>query len=203
MKMIFCDTETMGTAENSIVLDLSLVAVDFNKRLDYTAEELIENGIKWKFDVQEQKTRSRIVAPETIEWWSQQSKEIRRRCVMPSDKDISIYSVLPLIHQWVDEQGFTNRAGKEHNFWLMTRGELEPKLFHRLYSDCGMIAQKDAFYDYNRWRDIRTALHFMIGAENGYIDIPITEHLKEQKHDSLIDCVIDTMMLQEALKQFV
>jgi hypothetical protein len=51
---------------------------------------------------------------------------------------------------------------------------------------------------YNRWRDVRTAVDFLTGGNNGYCTVDHVDFLYERdiiKHDPVIDCALDIMML--------
>jgi len=199
MRFLVADAETLSTSENGVILDFSFIAVDFNKRLDYTADELIDVGVKWKFDIKEQIANGRHVDQSTVKWWQQQEKSVRK-LVLPSDNDVSLYSLVPRIEEYLKQNEFTRQV-KTHNFWFASRGELEVKLMHGLYQELGMTVQQDGFYDFNRWRDIRTMLHFLAGAESGYIDVR-DETQGLEKHNSLHDVVIDILQMQKALKGY-
>jgi len=198
MRFMICDAETLGVDEGSVILDFSMVLVDFNQRLNYTEKELMSSGKRWKLDVSSQKLMGRTVDSDTVDWWKMQAPDVRKRCVLPSPNDIPIQDLVPNIEKTLKENHFSNKSGDHLNFWLASRGELEVKLLHNLYKSQGKSVQKDGFYDFWRWRDIRTMLHFLVGAERGYIDVS-DETPNCQKHDSLHDCIIDALQIQKAL----
>lgn len=193
LKMLFCDAETLSLEERAIILDVSFLFVNFNKRLDYTAEELVQEGVKFKFDSQEQKEKGRVIEQETLDFWMKQDASVRKRCVLPAEHDISLYDLPKHIDHYLKDQGIkTNK-----DFFFMSRGSLDEKLMFYLYKEIG-FGTYNKFYHYNHHRDVRTALHFMVGAENGYIELG-DEVQGLQKHDSLHDCVMDALMIQKAL----
>lgn len=201
MRFLIGDCETMGVNENSVILDFSFVAVDFNKRLDYTQDELRELSVKWKFDAKEQLDRGRTVDQDTMEWWRKQDKDVRQRCVLPSEHDVSLYSLFDRLKEYLRDNDFSNRGPKASNFWFATRGELEPKVIHHIYQQNGSSLQQEGFYDYYRWRDVRTMLHFLTGTENGYLSVS-DECKGIQKHDSRDDIILDCLQMQKALRGY-
>jgi hypothetical protein len=201
MRFVLGDAETMSVNENAVILDFSLLCVDFNKRLNYTAEELVAQGKKWKFDVMSQKERGRHIDPDTLSWWSKQDPEVRQRCVLPSTDDIDLMTFPEEAKSFVKSQGFVNNAAADKNFWFASRGELEAKLLHGIYQEIGSSVQRSGFYDYFRWRDVRTMIHFLSGVERSYVDVK-DESKGLKKHDSLDDCIIDALMIQKCLRGF-
>jgi hypothetical protein len=51
--------------------------------------------------------------------------------------------------------------------------------------------------DYNRWRDVRTAVDILCGTTNGYTDVvyPGFERAAVIKHHPVHDCALDAMQL--------
>lgn len=192
LKFLFADAETMSLRENAIILDMSFLFVDFNGGLNYTVDELKDMAVRFKFDVQEQKNRGRHVSQQTLEFWKEQSKEVRERCVLPSENDISIYELPEKVIEYLH----LNDVYSNKDFFFITRGTLDEKLMSYLYDEME-IHENQKFYRYNMHRDVRTALHFSVGAEGGWFKMDEFDQL--DKHDSRHDCVMDVLMIQKAL----
>lgn len=67
-KNIMCDLETLGLANDAIVLSIGLVMFDYNGVIStYYA----------KLDVEEQRALGRTTTPNTLAWWESQTPEAR------------------------------------------------------------------------------------------------------------------------------
>lgn len=64
------DLETLGTAENAVVLEIG--AVDFDPRGNDTVDDLLDRSVRFALPIQSQLDAGRIVDGSTICWWAQQ-----------------------------------------------------------------------------------------------------------------------------------
>jgi hypothetical protein len=99
-KILIYDYETLGvTPWQAPVISLALLEVHLETMttVGYSYAELVDQSVSYKFNVEEQvKKYNRRIEKHTIEWCSQQNKEVRR-IIAPSPTDISIsklYNIL-------------------------------------------------------------------------------------------------------------
>jgi exodeoxyribonuclease VIII len=66
------DLETLATSPDSVILTIG--AVKFNP---FDLDQDFDNGFYFRIDVDEQINLGRNVDPSTVEWWGNQSQEVR------------------------------------------------------------------------------------------------------------------------------
>lgn len=86
-KNIMCDLETLGLANDAIILSIGLVVFDASGVLStYYA----------KLDVEEQRRLGRTTTPSTLSWWESQTPEARS-VLDPAQPTVSVTEVLNAI----------------------------------------------------------------------------------------------------------
>lgn len=105
------DNETMGTVPDSVILSIGVAKFD-----KYTPDVIGETFYA-VLDIDEQIARGRIVDPETIKWWGQQSEQAR--IVLTTKEREPVEDVLSRL--WVFLGGYFNddlvaKPGNEF-FW--------------------------------------------------------------------------------------
>jgi len=91
------------------------------------------------------------------------------------------------MHNWLNK--FT--TPQKHTMWA--RGSLDQLVIDSLAKKFDL----QPLTDYNRWRDVRTAVDILYGTTNGYCEIeyPNFERAACIKHHPVHDCALDAMML--------
>lgn len=182
--MFVFDVETLGKESNSVIL--SMAAIYFDTESNPTYEELINDAFFVKFNVEDQiKRLNRKVGKSTMEWWAKQCDLVKEKSFKPSKNDVIFENGYESMRQWV-------KSKNDDKCWVFARGNLDQLVLDSMEEQ---LELKPIWY-FNRWRDVRTAVDFLCGTENGYENIPnFDEKAKVIKHDPVHDCAYDVMML--------
>jgi len=180
MSFLF-DIETLGIESNTVVLSASLLEVDFDK--DFTYEELLEKTVFVKFDVMEQIQKlGRTKTKSTVEWWMQQSSEVKAKSFIPRISDVSVEYGLELLR---------SNYKKNHTIWI--RGALDNLAIDSLAE----AAKVDKWAPWYMYRDVRTFIDLMKDTSNySYCDIPNFDKNIVVKHDPCHDVAYDAFMMK-------
>lgn len=183
------DMETTGTAPDTGVLTIGMVAFNSEDELDF--DSLVENGIHLKLDIQDQIKRGRTVGADTMVWWKEQGKEARS-ILKPLPTDLSLEEAYDKIQSFFDKNGINNKKFRGP-VTFYCRG---PHFDYVILRDiCDMIKRPDLITHLNI-RDVRTVIDTLTGSHNGYIS-------KEErpgfiKHNALHDAANDAIQMMEA-----
>jgi hypothetical protein len=182
--MFMFDIETLGSESTSVVLSASIIHFD---KPDTTYEELLENALFVKFDVQQQIGVKRVAEKSTIEWWSKQHEYVKKTSLIPSDEDLDAVTGILKLKEYINAHD-----GPKQTFWA--RGSLDQMCIDSLCKSFDM----DLLTEYNNWRDVRTALDCLCkSTNNGYVDVshPTFQRHNVIKHHPTHDCAYDIMMM--------
>ncbi len=181
------DLETLDTTPTSVILSFGSSLFAFEER-DKDFEHYINTGFYAKLNPIEQIKSGRTTDQGTIDWWKKQGKEAQK-VLIPQKTDITLRDGLI---QFCDYLNNSRYDYKKSYCWC--RG-----------SSFDWPIIEDAFRQhklklpYNGWkiRDIKTAVDFMAGTDNGAYNLRNGTPSKFIKHDSLHDCALDILRLKE------
>jgi len=184
--MFMFDIETLGTESHSVILSAALT--HFEIGTDYTYEQLLDNSIFVKVDVQYQlKELKRVAQKDTIDWWSKQHEYVRGVSLKPTDLDMSPLEAIRALRDYAAQF-----PEKDQTVWA--RGSLDQMCIDSLTRQL----DQELIFPYNNWRDMRTAIDLLKDTgKNGYCDIvhPTFKSHNVIKHHPVHDCALDIMML--------
>ena len=185
--IIFCfDVETLGVESNSVIL--SLACIYFDPDAKPTFRELVDSAYFVKFNVRDQvENYGRKVDKGTLQWWEKQCEIVRKKSFLPSKDDKILRTGVESFHNWITTRN-------DNKCWVWARGSLDDTLLHSIERQLKV----ETMLPYNRWRDVRTAVDFLTNSNNGYCKVDHIDFLYERdiiKHDPVIDCALDIMML--------
>jgi hypothetical protein len=180
------DVETLGKESNSVIL--SMAAIYFKPEDKPTPQELRDNAFFVKLDVTDQiKRLNRKVGKTTMQWWSKQCDNVRRKSFSPSSEDVRFEDGYEAMRQWA-------KSKNDDKCWVWARGNLDQLVLDSMEEQLEI----DSIWKFARWRDVRTAIDFLYETNRGYceIDYPgFDPSLHITKHNPIDDCVFDVMML--------
>ena len=184
--MFMFDIETLGTESTSVILSAAIIHFELGK--DYEYEQLLEDSLFVKFDVQEQlKQFKRVAQKDTIDWWSKQHEYVRGVSLKPTDLDMSALEAVRALREYAAQF-------PEKNQTIWARGSLDQMVIDSITRQL----DQDLIFPYNNWRDMRTAIDLLKDTgKNGYCDIahPTFKSHNVIKHHPTHDCAYDIMML--------
>ena len=184
--MFMFDVETLGKESNSVIL--SMAAIYFKPEDKPTPQELRDNAFFVKLDVADQiKRLNRKVGKTTMQWWSKQCDNVRRKSFSPSSEDVRFEDGYEAMRQWA-------KSKNDDKCWVWARGNLDQLVLDSMEEQLEI----DSIWKFARWRDVRTAIDFLYETNRGYceIDYPgFDPSLHITKHNPIDDCVFDVMML--------
>ena len=184
--MFMFDVETLGVESNSVIL--SLACIHFRSDEKPTFRELVDSAYFVKFNVRDQvENYGRKVDKGTLEWWEKQCEIVRKKSFLPSKDDQNLRTGVESFHSWIQSKN-------DNKSWVWARGSLDDTLLHSIERQLKV----ETLLPYHRWRDVRTAVDLLYDSTNGYCKVDHIDFLYERdiiKHDPVIDCALDVMML--------
>src|SRR5210317_1768223 len=179
--MFMFDVETLDTESTTVILSAALCYFDLSKKPSF--EQMVEDSVFVKFDVDEQKEMGRTMSRDTMKWWSEQTSFARKKSFTPSSEDIYAQLGIEILHRYVEKHDPERKC----QFWA--RGSLEQMSIDSLARQLKM----DVIAPYWAWRDVRTAVDGLCGSNNGYTDVDYPGFLRDNviKHDPVHDCALD------------
>jgi len=184
--MFMFDVETLGTESDSVLL--SLACIYFRPDQKPTFRELVDSAYFVKFNVRDQvENYNRSVQKDALAWWEKQCEIARKKSFYPLKTDENLKNGLESFHNWIASKN-------DKKCWVWARGSLDDIILHSVERQLKV----ETLLPYNRWRDVRTAVDLLYGAANGYCAVDHVDFLYERdiiKHDPVIDCALDIMML--------
>lgn len=194
---LIIDCETLGTNDDSVVLDCAVVAYDVLKDKDTPLAEFLPRARRFKLDVKEQLAAGRVTDPDTIAWWTKQDRAAQL-AVQPAPGDLSRQEFYDQFMEYTKEVGFYNTDGT-----VWQRGTLDSQWLDTIWASLG-IKQFNRPFMWWKVRDLRTAVD-LSGASsklNGYADDfwPTLSRTWPdfQKHNSVHDTVSEILSLRLA-----
>ena len=193
--MFIFDVETLGKESNSVILSMAAIYFEPDKEPSHT--QLRDSAFFVKFDVQDQiKRLNRKVGKTTIEWWSKQCENARNKSFKPRADDIQFEIGYEAMRQWVNTKN-------DSKCWVWARGNLDQLVLDSMEEQLEL----KPIWPFSRWRDIRTAVDFLYGTTNGYVEVDtpawveaFDSKLHITKHNPVDDCVFDAMQLMYGKK---
>jgi hypothetical protein len=193
--MFIFDVETLGKESNSVILSMAAIYFEPDKEPSHT--QLRDSAFFVKFDVQDQiKRLNRKVGKTTIEWWSKQCENARNKSFKPRADDITFEIGYEAMRQWANTKN-------DSKCWVWARGNLDQLVLDSMEEQLEL----KPIWPFSRWRDIRTAVDFLYGTTNGYVEVDtpawveaFDSKLHITKHNPIDDCVFDAMQLMYGKK---
>jgi hypothetical protein len=193
--MFIFDVETLGKESNSVILSMAAIYFESDKEPSHT--QLRDSAFFVKFDVQDQiKRLNRKVGKTTIEWWSKQCENVRNKSFKPRADDITFEIGYEAMRQWANTKN-------DSKCWVWARGNLDQLVLDSMEEQLEL----KPIWPFSRWRDVRTAVDFLYGTTNGYVEVDtpawveaFDSKLHITKHNPIDDCVFDAMQLMYGKK---
>jgi hypothetical protein len=193
--MFIFDVETLGKESNSVILSMAAIYFEPDKEPSHT--QLRDSAFFVKFDVQDQiKRLDRKVGKTTIEWWSKQCENARNKSFKPRADDITFEIGYEAMRQWANTKN-------DSKCWVWARGNLDQLVLDSMEEQLEL----KPIWPFSRWRDVRTAVDFLYGTKNGYVEVDtpawveaFDSKLHITKHNPIDDCVFDAMQLMYGKK---
>jgi hypothetical protein len=193
--MFIFDVETLGKESNSVILSMAAIYFEPDKEPSHT--QLRDSAFFVKFDVQDQiKRLNRKVGKTTIEWWSKQCENARNKSFKPRADDIQFEIGYEAMRQWANTKN-------DSKCWVWARGNLDQLVLDSMEEQLEL----KPIWPFSRWRDVRTAVDFLYGTTNGYVEVDtpawveaFDSKLHITKHNPIDDCVFDAMQLMYGKK---
>jgi hypothetical protein len=193
--MFIFDVETLGKESNSVILSMAAIYFEPDKEPSHT--QLRDSAFFVKFDVQDQiKRLNRKVGKTTIEWWSKQCENVRVKSFKPRADDITFEIGYEAMRQWANTKN-------DSKCWVWARGNLDQLVLDSMEEQLEL----KPIWPFSRWRDVRTAIDFLYGTTNGYVEVDtpawveaFDSKLHITKHNPIDDCIFDAMQLMYGKK---
>ncbi|QLA10663.1 exonuclease [Shewanella phage Thanatos-2] len=197
------DCEALSTHSQSIVVDLSAIAFNSDLSVIETFDELVNNGIKIKFQITSQKERGRVSTSSTIAWWKTQPPEVRQ-ALIPTKEDVTIEEGLDMFRAYLAKHRVNPKEahgycrGQSYDFPILSsllRDEQRAKGIADY--DIDTVKLEPCLF-FNQ-RDIRTAIESML-LTRGITQTPMPDGVLDGfiAHNSIHDCAKDILMLKYA-----
>lgn len=165
------DLETLGYEENAIILSIGGVKFDPN------GEKIID-GFHFRFDVDEQEAKGRVINESSLEWWGGQDNKAIETAFGSEDRT-DVTEILTFLRRWF--------VGID-KVWAQGVAFDMPMLEH-------IFKQYDMIHPWNFWdvRDSRTLF--------GIMPVDPRKAQTFDAHDALEDARVQALCVQQALKQ--
>ena len=184
--MFVFDIETLGKESNAVIL--SFACVHFDDKEKSTLQYMKDTAFFVKVDATDQRKRlGRTYQSSSMDWWKKQCENARIKSYIPKSNDVKIEDAIESFRTWSKQFG-------ESKSWVWARGNLDQLVIDSVEEQL----EVEPVFHFSRWRDVRTAVDFLYGTENGYckIEYPgFDSFLHITKHDPVDDCILDAMML--------
>lgn len=169
---VMLDLETLATSPDSVILTFG--AVKFNP---FTTEQEIETGLYFRIDVDEQIELGRHVDSGTVDWWGQQSDEVREEALGEHDR-VSLEKFTRELNRFVVGADRIWAQGPVFDIVILEN------LYRQLH--------KPAPWPYYTIRDSRTLLKALGD----------TRTAGAMLHNALADCVSQAQAIQQAVSKY-
>jgi hypothetical protein len=192
--MFIFDVETLGVESDAVILSMALIHFDPDSNPSF--DDLMKNAFFVKIDAQDQIVRlRRSIEKSTMEWWSKQCLNVKIASLKPSEEhDVKAEDAIEKMRLYVKQ--FPDYA----NQTVWARGSLDQVVLDSLVKKVGA----EPIFNFNKWRDVRTAVDFLTGSSNGYCEVDyegFNPSLHVTKHNPIDDCAYDVMMLLYGKKE--
>ena len=182
----FCvDVETVGLESTCIVLSLAIVHFSFDE--EFTYDELIKRSLFIKLNAKEQASAKRSVTKSTLDFWNDQSEEVRALAIKPHPNDMSVATAFGELAAYIDKHD-----GSDAMFWQ--RGTLDSTSLESL----ARTFEIAPVTNYNNWMDVRTAIRCLKESctKRAYCTVPGFDPIVVNKHHPVDDICYDVMQLR-------
>lgn len=196
------DYETMGQDPTTCAaVDCSYVCFDWDRFTSdnpYTFHDLLNLTQRAKFDVQDQVKRHGFqIDQSTVEWWSQQAKEVRA-LIKPSESDISIEAFLVDLQTYLERHPYLK-------YWWSRSNTFDPIILWHMTAKANVKQTFSQLLPHYKVRDTRS---FIDGKTNfslkstGFTPIQDEERWANifKQHSSRHDIVADILRLQTLVR---
>ena len=192
MEYLIYDYETLGQNTQTLPI-VSVAFLKFNtdrfESNPYSYSELLNMAEYYKFNVAEQVGElGRTIDKNTLEWWTNQPKDVRDSQLKPSDDDISIYKLPELFYNICQDK----------KMLVLTRGNtFDPMITENLFLQLG----KEQPYPWWNIRDVRSLFEGMAwgsGLKHSFEIPELEEHFK--KHNPIHDVAMDVYRFQTLVR---
>jgi hypothetical protein len=164
------DLETLSTNPNAVILTVGAVKFDANSSMKPYDE------LYFRVDVDSQSEMGRHVMQDTLDWWSQQPKEISEEALSDQDR-IGLQDMVKAINKWC--------VGVDV-FWC--QGPLfDYAILQNIYSQLGHPQP----WNYWQIRDSRTLFSL----------VPRDNNKRVGHHNALQDCIYQAKKVQDVYRQ--
>lgn len=195
------DYETMGQDPTvCAAVDCSYVCFDwdrFTSEDPYTFNGLLNRTQRAKFDVQDQVKRHGFqIDPSTVEWWSQQDREVRQ-LIRPTLEDIKIEDFMIDLENYLE--------GKSIKYWWSRSNTFDPIILWHMAQKAGYKLTIAKLLPHWKVRDTRSFIdgntNFSLKS-NGFTPIKDEKRWTElfKQHSSRHDIVADVLRLQTLVR---
>jgi hypothetical protein len=185
--MFLFDVETLGKESTAVILSMALIHFDPDTNPSY--QDLMNSAFFVKLDAEDQMTRlGRTMTKSTMEWWSKQCLNVKIASFKPSAQDVKIEQGLKSMRQYAES------FSDYRNQTVWARGNLDQLVLDSMEEKLEL----HPIFHYAKWRDVRTAVDFLTGSDNGYctVDYPgFDPAIHVTKHNPIDDCAYDIMMM--------
>lgn len=200
MKDLIIDFETMGTEPTTCAaVDCSVMVFDWDRFTSdnpYTTKDIVET-VRFKLSVEDQvRNYNYAVENSVLEFWAEQSKEVRAR-IKPKADDLTVEEFVKQFHDFIID------AGVKH--WWSRSNTFDPVILTRLFDSQG---KKEHLYGYLKYylvRDVRTYIDAKFNFENkknGFCPVADDQLWEStfKAHDSSWDVLADVLRLQAIVR---
>ncbi len=185
--MFIFDVETLGKESTAVILSMSLIYFDPDKKP--SPKELFDSAFFVKLNAEDQiKRLGRTITRSSLEWWAKQCLNVKIASFKPSENDVTIEEGLKRMKEYA--QQFPNY--RKCTVWA--RGNLDQLVLDSIEEKLEL----EPIFHYSNWRDVRTAVDLITNSTNGYCKVDyegFDPALHITKHNPIDDCVYDAMML--------
>lgn len=185
--MVVFDIETMSKSSEAVILSMSAIYFDPSKK--YTYQQLLDSAFFVKFNVEDQiKRLHRRADKSTMEWWSKQCDYAKKKSFIPSpETELTFEDGYELMRAWAKNLP----VGRQKD-WIFVRGQLDQLCVESMCDQLNI----DKIFPYSQYRDVRTAIDFLYGTTNGYVEVQdFDPQAHVIKHCPIHDCAYDIMQL--------
>jgi len=198
-KHLILDFETMGKVANDCaVIDMSTFVFDTNKMLSdkpYGLQD-IDNITKFKLSVKDQVYNYQyVVYKDTIEFWEQQSSEVRQK-IQPLKTDLKLSEFVDLFLKYLENHKI--------DYWWSRSNTFDPIILWRIFKSENKNNLLDQHLKYWKVRDIRTFIDAKLDfpKENGFPPLADVNKWNNsfKQHDSSWDVLADVLRFQAIIR---
>lgn len=197
MNHLYIDFETLGNPPDGIVLELSCIAFSFDEHTKF--ENLVDTGIKIRFDIDSQKKRGRIASKGAIDFWKKQDPELIKQMFKSDEPKSTIEEGIKIFNDYCSKHKIDPWKSTA---WCRGQSFDFPMLVSLLSATYGIVDTFDVEpVKFWNQRDTRTFIAGITGDINKK-NIPI---LKSEvpgfiAHDSIHDCAKDIIMIKKGIR---